>query len=60
MSRTAVQRMREARGWTLEQLADRAGCDAGYLARVECGERTPSRYLLAHVIDVVTDHAPDR
>lgn len=47
--------MREALGLTLEQLATKAGCDAGYLSRVERGERNPSRYFLAHLAYVLAD-----
>jgi len=47
--------MREALGLTLEQLAARAGCDAGYLSRVERGERNPSKYFLTHLAAVLAD-----
>lgn len=50
----AIRTMREALGLTLEQLAERAGCDAGYLSRVERGERNPSRYFLAHLAEVLS------
>lgn len=49
----AIQTMREARGWTLAELARRARCDAGYLGRVERGERTASRYFLAHLAETL-------
>jgi transcriptional regulator with XRE-family HTH domain len=45
--------MREARGWTVEEFARRAGCDAAYLVRVESGERTPSTYFSAHLARVL-------
>lgn len=52
---SALRAMREALGLTLEQLATKAGCDAGYLSRVERGERNPSRYFLAHLAYVLAD-----
>ena len=45
--------MREARGWSLADLAKRAECDPGYLGRVERGERQPSRYFVAHIAEVL-------
>jgi len=50
---SAIRATREALGLTLEQLAAEAGCDAGYLSRVERGERTPSKYFLAHLASVI-------
>lgn len=52
---TAIQVGREARGWSLAELARRADCDAGYLGRVERGERNPSPYFVAHVTKVIAD-----
>lgn len=47
--------MREAQGLTLQELAERVGCDAGYLSRVERGERNPSRYFLAALSEALAD-----
>lgn len=51
---TAIQTMREARGWSLAELARRAECDPGYLGRVERGERNPSPYFTAHVARILS------
>src|SRR5271170_2967067 len=34
--------MRETRGWTLEELAERTGLSKAYLSRLEAGDRQPS------------------
>lgn len=47
--------MREGAGLTLQQLADLAGCSAGYLSRVERRERQPSRIFLDHVSRVLAE-----
>lgn len=41
--------MRESRGWTLEDLAVRAGLSRPYLSRLEAGERQPSMAALCAV-----------
>lgn len=38
----AIRRIRAAKGWTQEDLAERAGIHRSYLAAVETGARNPS------------------
>jgi transcriptional regulator with XRE-family HTH domain len=54
-AKEALKAMREARGWTLAELARRAACDAAYLGRVERGERTPSPYFVSHLARVLAE-----
>lgn len=42
--------MRKARGLTLRELAESAGTSAGYLSRVERGEREPTDRWLESII----------
>ncbi len=42
-----VRQLREARGWTQETLAGRAGLDRSYVAGIEAGLRNPSTKALA-------------
>ncbi|MDI6871781.1 MAG: helix-turn-helix transcriptional regulator [Bacillota bacterium] len=39
---SAVRREREERGWTLQQLAERAGLSVSYLSEIEQGKKRPS------------------
>jgi transcriptional regulator with XRE-family HTH domain len=52
----AIQRAREAKGWTLRQLAEEADIDFGYIGRLERGEiRRPGAgrlQRLASALDV--------
>jgi transcriptional regulator with XRE-family HTH domain len=41
--------MRESRGWTLEELAERAGLSRAYLSRLEGGDRQPSLAALCSI-----------
>jgi transcriptional regulator with XRE-family HTH domain len=42
-----VRQLREAKGWTQEMLAGRAGLDRSYVAGIEAGLRNPSTRALA-------------
>lgn len=42
-----VRQLREAKGWTQENLAGRAGLDRSYIAGIEAGLRNPSTKALA-------------
>jgi len=37
-----VRQLRDAKGWTQETLAERAGMDRSYIAGIEAGLRNPS------------------
>lgn len=45
--------MRLATGLTITELAGRVGCDPSYLGRIESGERSGSRYFIAHLAAVI-------
>lgn len=49
--------MRREADLTLDELAQRAGCDKGYLSRVERGERTPTRLWLNNLSATLADAA---
>jgi transcriptional regulator with XRE-family HTH domain len=44
-----IKTLREARGWTQEQLAERAAMQRSYLADLELGRRNPSVRTLVKV-----------
>jgi transcriptional regulator with XRE-family HTH domain len=44
-----VRRLREAKGWTQEGLAERSGLDRSYIAGIEAGLRNPSIKALAKI-----------
>jgi transcriptional regulator with XRE-family HTH domain len=44
-----VRQLREGKGWTQENLADRAGLDRSYIAGIEAGLRNPSIKALARI-----------
>jgi len=44
-----VRQLREAKGWTQEILAGRAGLDRSYVAGIEAGLRNPSTKALAKI-----------
>ena len=44
-----VRQLREAKGWTQEILAGRAGLDRSYIAGIEAGLRNPSTKALAKI-----------
>ncbi|WP_339820687.1 helix-turn-helix transcriptional regulator [uncultured Paracoccus sp.] len=41
-----IKELRQARGWTQEQLADLAGTNKGYISQLESGKREPSAETL--------------
>jgi len=45
--------LREATGLTIDELATRAGCEAGFLSRIETGERRASSHFVAHLAAVL-------
>ena len=48
-----VRRLRDAKGWTQEALAGKAGLDRSYVAGIEAGLRNPSTKALAKLgVDV--------
>lgn len=48
-----LRRERQARGWTLRKLAQRAGMNAQYLGVVEAGLNTPSLYTILELAEVL-------
>lgn len=53
-----IRALREQRGWTLEDLAQRTQRSRAYLSRVENGQRTPSRvtmHRIANALEVPID-----
>ncbi len=44
-----MRQLREAKGWTQERLAERAGIDRSYIAGIEAGLRNPSAKALAKI-----------
>jgi transcriptional regulator with XRE-family HTH domain len=44
-----VRQLRDAKGWTQEALAGRAGLDRSYVAGIEAGLRNPSTKALSKV-----------
>jgi transcriptional regulator with XRE-family HTH domain len=57
-----VKELREARGWSQGQLAEKAGFDSGYISLIEAGKRVPkleNRRKLADALGVaITELAP--
>ena len=45
-----IRRCRKTRGWTIEELAGRAGIDASFLAHLETRTKSPSLAVLAKII----------
>jgi len=45
--------LREAAGFTIDELATRVGCEVDFLGRVEAGERLVSRHFVAHLAAVL-------
>jgi len=48
-----LRRERQARGWTIRKLAQRAGLNAQYLGVVEAGLNVPSLSLIMEVCEVL-------
>ena len=55
-----VRAARAAAGLTLTEMAERIGCSAPYLSRIEHGERQGSRYFHLHLAAVIADLAAQR
>jgi transcriptional regulator with XRE-family HTH domain len=50
---TNVRRLRHAKGWTQEELADRVGLSARYLGQVERGQPSMSVTVLGRLADTL-------
>ena len=48
-----IAEMRQERGYTLEQLAERVGISAGLLSRIERGDRSPNLELLSVIAEAL-------
>jgi transcriptional regulator with XRE-family HTH domain len=46
-----VRELREARGWTQEQLAERANMNASYLGFVERGDNVPTLTIIIQIAE---------
>jgi transcriptional regulator with XRE-family HTH domain len=46
-----VRELREARGWTQEQLAERADMNASYLGFVERGDNVPTLTIIIQIAE---------
>lgn len=58
VSGDTIRALREQRGWTLEDLAQKTQRSRAYLSRVENGQRTPSRitmHRIANALEVPVD-----
>lgn len=55
-----LRRRRKARDLTQQELADRAGCTAAMIRRIEADERRPSRELAARLADLLAVPADER
>lgn len=44
-----IRRLRDARDWTIEELAHLAGIDVSYLGKIELGKKNPTLKKLAAV-----------
>ena len=44
-----VRDLRDAKGWTQEDLAERSGLDRSYIAGIEAGLRNPSMKAIARI-----------
>ena len=48
---TVVRELREARGWTQEDLAERANMNASYLGFVERGDNVPTLTIIIQIAE---------
>ena len=44
-----VRELRKARGWTISELARRAGCARPFLSRIEAGNANPTQTILEKI-----------
>jgi transcriptional regulator with XRE-family HTH domain len=54
-----IKMLREARGWTQEQLAERSAMQRSYLADLELGRRNPSVRTLVKVANAFDIAVPE-
>jgi transcriptional regulator with XRE-family HTH domain len=54
-----VRRLRNARGWTQEELADRVGLSTRYVGRVERAQASMSITVLGRLADALKVEATD-
>lgn len=57
---TLLTTYRQARGWSMSELARRAGLDHSYISRLEAGDRMPARVVACELADVFGLHNVDR
>ncbi|MBV8898431.1 MAG: helix-turn-helix transcriptional regulator [Acidobacteriaceae bacterium] len=48
---TVVRELRESRGWTQEELAERASMNASYLGFVERGDNVPTLTIILQIAE---------
>ncbi len=51
MATNSVACLRQEKGWTQAQMAERLSVSESYLGKIETGERKPSREFLAKIKD---------
>lgn len=51
-----LRNLRKSKGLTTRQLADMAGCDHSFVARLETGDRSPKLDLLWQLIELLDGH----
>jgi transcriptional regulator with XRE-family HTH domain len=56
---TNVRRLRNARGWTQEDLADRVGLSARYVGQIERSQASMSITVLGRLADALSVEAAD-
>jgi transcriptional regulator with XRE-family HTH domain len=54
-----VRRLREARGWTQDELASRAGMNGSYLGFIERGENVPTLSVILLLAETLGTDAGD-
>lgn len=55
----AVRRLREERGWTQDEMAERAGMNGSYLGFVERGENVPTLTVILLLAETLKVDAGD-